>query len=660
MDFLYGRQNFAGASAQQDCFLLTNGLGGYCSLSTAFSAARGDHALLMACLRAPTARFDLVHRLGERLTVGEKAVCLSTQDKAGAPDEDGWRHLVLFDAAGPRWVYEAEGVRVTRQAAMAYGANTVAVRYTIENGAAAPCTLAVTPWLRFVPKGRRMTGRRRFLWDGKAGCVSGGGLELHFAVEGGRAEALPQQTETMRFRLDAPDGRTPTGLASAVGRFVFEAAPGETKTVAVVFGTEAGLPRADAVLNGQARRRKARAADAGLRSELGQVLSAAADAYVVERASTGGKTIVAGYPFFTDWGRDTMIALPGCTLSTGRYEDARSILRTFAANERDGLLPNLFPDQDAPPQYNTADAALLFLNCLWLYHARTGDDDFVREVWPCAARIIDCYRAGTRHGIHADADGLLCAGEGLDQVTWMDVRIGEILPTPRHGKPVEINAYWYNALRIMARLAPLAGADGAPYDALADQAGGSFRAAFWMEDQQRLRDVLSPEASPADTQLRCNQVWAVSMPFTPLTRAQAAGVVRSVRRALWTPCGLRTLAPDDPDFHPFYGGPQKVRDMAYHQGTVWAFPLGGYYLAVLRLGGFDEASRSAVRRDLEALRPALREGCVGHLPEIYDGLTPGPSKGCFAQAWSVGELLRVCEALERPEAAGLDGPWAEG
>ena len=403
---------------------------------------------------------------------------------------------------------------------------------------------------------------------------------------------------------------------------------------------------------------RAQAEAAGLHSELGRALSAAADAYIVDRASTGGKTIVAGYPFFTDWGRDTMIALPGCTLSTRRYEDAQSILRTFAANEKDGLLPNLFPDQDAPPQYNTADAALLFLNCLWLYHARTGDDAFVREVWPCAVRIIDCYRAGTRHGIHRDTDGLLCAGEGLDQVTWMDVRIGTILPTPRHGKPVEINAYWYNALRIMARLAPLAGADGAPYDALADQAGESFRRAFWMPEAGRLKDVISPEPSAADTQLRCNQIWAVSMPFTPLTREQAAGVVRSVRSALWTPCGLRTLDPADPDFHPVYGGPQKVRDMAYHQGTVWPFPLGGYYLAELRLGGFDEASCARVRQDLEALTPALREGCLGHLPEIYDGGTPGASRGCFAQAWSVGELLRVCEALERPEAAGFEGGWA--
>ena len=658
MDYIFGRQDFAGADAQQETFLLTAGTGAYCALSTAFSATRGDHALLMACLRAPTARFDLVHRLGERLAVGDNAVWLSTQDKAGAPDEDGWRHLILFDGAEPRWVYEAAGVRVSRRVAMQYGANTVAVCYTVENGAASPAVLTVTPWLRFVPKGRRMTRQRAFAWQ--EGKVSSGGLDLYFALEGGRAEALPAaQYESLRFRHDAPDGRPATGLCGAAGHFVFETAPGETKEFAVVFGTEPALPKAAGVLAGQAQRRRAQAGAAGLRSELGKALSAAADAYIVDRASTGGRTIVAGYPFFTDWGRDTMIALPGCTLTTHRYEDAKSILRTFAANEKDGLLPNLFPDQDAPPQYNTVDAALLFLNCLWLYHARTGDDAFVREVWPCAVRIIDCYRAGTRHGIHMDADGLLCAGEGLDQVTWMDVRIGTILPTPRHGKPVEVNAYWYNALQIMARLAPLAGADGAPYAALAAQAGESFRRAFWMPEAGYLKDVISPEPSPADTQLRCNQVWAVSMPFTPLTREQAAGVARSVRRALWTPCGLRTLDPADPDFHPVYGGPQKVRDMAYHQGTVWPFPLGGYYLAELRLGGFDEASCARVRRDLDALAPALREGCLGHLPEIYDGGTPGASRGCFAQAWSVGELLRVCEALERPEAAGFAGGWAE-
>lgn len=658
MQYQYGRPDFADAArAQQNCFLLTNGLGGYCSLSAAFSATRGDHALLMACTHAPTERVDLIHRLSETVTVGGSPFALSTQDLADAPDEDGWRHLNLFDPAGPRWVYEVRGVRVTRRVAMAYGQNTVAVLYTVENRAGLPCTLTVTPWLRFVPKGGRLTRRRSFCWE--PGRVRSGGRTLYFSAEGGAAEAMPQRFETLRFCHDAPDGRTPTGLCAAAGRFVFAAAPGETRTFALVFGLTPRLPRAQAVLAGQTRRRRVQAAASGLRTPLARTLSAAADAFLVRRESTGGMTIVAGYPFFADWGRDTMIALPGCALTTGRYADAKSILRTFAAHEKDGLMPNLFPENGAPPRYNTADAALLFLNCLWLYRRAAGDDDFLREVWPVAQRIVEKYRTGTRHGIFMDDTGLLHAGAGLDQVTWMDVRIGDHLPTPRHGCPVELNAYWYNALRILARLAPAAGADGAPYDALADRVGRRFRQAFWMPEERRLRDVVEDVPSPAGSQLRPNQIWAVSMPFTPLTRAMASGVADSVRRALWTPCGLRTLAPDDPEFHPVYGGPQRVRDLAYHQGTVWPFPLGGYYLAELRLGNFSAEARAAVQADLDLLVPALWEGCAGQLPEIYDGGAPGASRGCFAQAWSVGEALRVCEAVERPEAAGFAGSWAE-
>ena len=657
-DLILGRPDFASAGrAQENCFLLTNGLGGYCALSAAWSATRGDHALLMACTTPPAKRLDLVHRLGEALTVGEQTVFLSTQDRTDAEGEDGWQHLALFDAAATRWVYDALGVRVTRRVAMAYGQNTVAVQYTVQNGADGPCTLAVTPWLRFVPKGGRLTRRRRFAWGG--GVIESGGVRLYYAVEHGRAEARPLRFEHAHYRHDAPDGRTAAGLAAAAGRFVFTAAPGQTQTFAVVFGLESPLPKARAVLAGQARRRKAQAAAAGLKSPLGQALSAAADAFLVQRQSTGGMTILAGYPFFGDWGRDTMIALPGLALSTGRYADAKSILRTFAAHEQDGLMPNLFPQDGAPPQYNTVDAALLFLHCLWLYHRRTGDAAFVREVWPVAQRIVQRYCAGTHHGIRRDADGLLCAGQGLDQVTWMDVRIGTHLPTPRHGKPVEVNAYWYNALCQMADLAPLAGADAAPYTALAEQAGESFRRAFWMPGEKRLRDVVSAVPGPADTQLRPNQIFAAAMPYTPLTKPMAAGVVASVRRALWTPCGLRTLDAADPAFHPVYGGPQRVRDLAYHQGTVWPWLLGGYWLAVLRLGGFDAASRAAVADDLAALAPALREGCIGQLPEIYDGGAPSVSRGCFAQAWSVGEVLRVCEALERPQAAGFAGTWAQ-
>ena len=658
MEFVFGKQDLADqARAQESCFLLTNGLGGYCSLSAGWSATRGDHALLMACLHAPTLRCNMVHRVGEVLEAAGRRVPLSTQDLAGRPAEEGWRQLVTFTAgAVPCWVYEAAGVRVTREVAMARGANTVAVRYTVENHSGAPCTLRLTPWFCFVPKGGRLTRRRAFTLGDH--WLESGGLRLYFAADA-RLVPFPTRFESLYYRQDAPDGRRATGLCAANHELVLTVADGRTRRSSLVYGMEPDLPAAGALLNAQRVRVQAQARACGLRDPLARRLSAAADAFLVRRASTDGMTILAGYPFFTDWGRDTMIALPGCALTTRRYGDARSILQTFLAHERDGLMPNLFPDHDAPPQYNTVDAALLFFNCVWLYHRQTGDDAFVREAWDTMARILHRYRTGTRHGIHADADGLLCAGEGLDQVTWMDVRIGTHLPTPRHGKPVEVNAYWYNALRIAARLAPLAGQDGAGYDRLADQAGAAFREKFFMPEAGCLRDVLSDPPCRADSQLRCNQIWAVSMPFTPLTRAQAAAVVATVRRELYTPCGLRTLAPGDPDFHPVYGGPQAVRDLAYHQGTVWPFPLGGYWLAVLRTAGFAPEARAAVRRDLDALAPALREGCIGSLPEIYDGGSPGPSRGCYAQAWSVGEVLRVLEALERPEAAGFAGGWAD-
>ena len=243
-----------------------------------------------------------------------------------------------------------------------------------------------------------------------------------------------------------------------------------------------------------------------------------------------------------------------------------------------------------------------------------------------------------------DEDGLILAGAGLDQVTWMDVRVGEILPTPRHGKPVEINAYWYNALCILDNLAGIAGTKPR-FQKLARKVQESFLAKFWMEDKNCLRDVLS--GTKADEQIRCNQIWAVSLPFTMLPREKEKSVVDTVFETLYTPYGLRTLSMDDEEFHPFYGGEQKERDLAYHQGTVWAFPLGAYYLAYLKVYG--ESGKQQVREQLKLLEGALREGCVGSLPEIYDGRTPTRSKGCFAQAWSVGELLRVFEAAEKDE-----------
>ena len=530
---------------------------------------------------------------------------------------------------------------------MEQGENTIALRYEIANRSREARTFLVTPFYQFSPKGEDLDpGREPAFADGK---ITGEAGTLVFRTNGHDRKISPEK-ETYYYRYDACDGRRERGSAVALHQMGMTVPTGEERVLEVVWHLETPgetfvFPGAREVVERAKQFRQELSRKAGFQDEMADVLVKSAAQFVSERASTEGKTILAGFPFFEDWGRDTMIALPGVCLSTGQYDTAKDILRTFAAYEKDGLMPNLFPEGENEPLYNTVDAALLFINCVWLYYEKTEDGDFVREMYPVMERIIEAYRTGTDYGIHMDGDGLIMAGQGLDQVTWMDVRIGDILPTPRHGKPVEINAYWYNALRIMEHLAPLPGKEPGEYDGLAEQVKRSFTEKFWMEEKGCLKDLVS--GTGADGQIRCNQIWAVSFPFTMLDEEKERKVVETVFEKLWTPCGLRTLEKDDPQFHPSYGGEMRERDMAYHQGTVWPFPLGAYYLAYLKVHGYSRAAKEKVKEQMEGLESALREGCAGQLPEIYDGAFPTVSRGCFAQAWSVGELIRVYEKLEK-------------
>ncbi len=646
MKYVYDKQDiFSRPRAEETCWLLANSLGGYASTSAAFSVTRNDQGLLVAA-RTPNQRFNLVHRLSEKLTVGENTVFLSSQTFGDeTPPEEGWRHLSSFVwENGPCWQYQVDGVRVARRCAMEHEANTAAVVYTVENRREEPCTLKVAPVLQFSPKGAPPQSELPLQYeDGK---IQGAELTL-YVKSNGRLSPAEQTWEKLFYADDQKSGRMETGLGSVCFSAELTVPQGETGRLELVFSAQPSGKTGEEILRGSELRQSALLEQSGFRDPVARELARSADAFIANRPFAGGKTILAGYPFFGDWGRDTMIALPGCVLATGRYETAKSILRTFLAYERDGLVPNLFPEGQEEPRYNTVDAALLLINCIWLYWQRTEDRDFVREAWPVMTRIVHAYQTGTHHAIGMDGDGLIHAGKGLDQVTWMDVCVDGILPTPRHGKPVEINAYWYNALRILQELAPAAGGDGGAYGLLAGKVRDSFVKQFWMEEKGYLKDVIS--GTGADEQLRCNQIWAVTMPFTMLSPAQERRVVESVRRELYTPFGLRTLSPKDPEFHPFYGGSQRERDMAYHQGTIWPYPLGAYYLAYLKTHGNTAQAAARVREQLGNMEAMLREGCVGQLPEIYDGGDPGPSKGCFAQAWSVGELLRVYEALEQIE-----------
>lgn len=674
MRWIYGKQDWKTYErGQENCYLMTNGLGGFSSMTVTGSVSRNDHSFLMACVKAPNNRYNMIHRLRESLQLGGREYMISSQEFADREKEEGCRYLSAFTYEDtPVWRFHADGVEIEKEAALVQGKNRVALCYRIWNRTGEDACFTLVPFYQFVPKGEDLKPEQEF--TRRENRIESCGLSLAVATNGDNAD-IPECTETYYYSYDACDGRRETGRAKACHEIRMEIPAGRKRTLAIVWsmdGTEAdaaefeisgsgksdsadALRLAENAVSGLKDYRENLAARAGFRDETAAFLAKSADQFISLRESTGGKTILAGYPFFEDWGRDTMIALPGVCISTRRYEDAESILRTFARYERNGLMPNLFPEGKSEPMYNTVDAALLFINCVWLYYQAADSVDFVREMYPVMERIIRAYRKGTDYGIRMDEDGLIRAGQGLDQVTWMDVRVGEILPTPRHGKPVEINAYWYNALRIMEKLAVLVGCnrtEQAEYAQLAEKVKRSFTEKFWMEEKQCLRDVLS--GAEADEQVRCNQIWAVSMPFTMLDEKRERQVVDTVFEKLYTPYGLRTLEKDDPEFQPFYGGEVLKRDLAYHQGTVWAYPLGAYYLAYLKVNHYSGSAVREVRAQLEVMNSALREGCVGQLPEIYDGENPVSSKGCFAQAWSTGEILRVYEALERDkDSAGL-------
>lgn len=699
MKFDYGKQDFKTLErGQENCWLLTNGLGGFSSATAVGSASRNDHALLMACVKAPNLRYNMIHRLSEQLmecggkslpqrersaAASNHAYWVSSQEFAGGrSSEDGWTHLSRFTFEDcPTWVYHMAGVEIVKEIAMKQGENTVVVRYKIDNRSRIGYIFSVTPFMQFTKKGEDLLKDQTFTLEEDS--VASNGLRL-FLTTNGNVTRIPLVHETYHYAYDECDGRREQGTAAANHRITRSIPAGQTAGLEIMYSMEPqggnryfaeseteptaekdrAAEMAAAVIRESIEYRNELAAATGFRDPVAAVLSRSAAQFIAKRESTGGDTILAGYPFFEDWGRDTMIALPGCCLAVKQFATAKSILRTFLKAERNGLLPNLFPEGGNAPMYNTVDASLLFINAVYLYYRHTGDLAFVKECYPVMENIIRCYREGTDFAIHMDSDGLIMAGQGYDQVTWMDVRVGEILPTPRHGKPVEVNAYWYNSLRVMELFEKLTDQkdQAGGYGSLADLVKKSFCEKFWLESRHCLKDVVSEmgtvdgmrsktERPWADTQIRCNQIWAVSMPFSMLDPEQEKQVVETVYEKLYTPYGLRTLAPEDDEFKPYYGGSQIKRDLAYHQGTVWVFPLGGYYLAYLKVHKFDSEAKMVVRRQLDCLAGALREGCAGQLPEIYDGENPTSSRGCFAQAWSVGEILRVYEALEQEQSA---------
>ncbi|MGN1187642.1 MAG: amylo-alpha-1,6-glucosidase, partial [Lachnospiraceae bacterium] len=504
--------------------------------------------------------------------------------------------------------------------------------------------------------------------------IENNGLNLLTATDGTISVFEPVVYGPFMWSLDTRDGRNDTGIGIANHRIIRCTSDFHSE-VTVLYSLEpvekiskkaaCGLTKAfDQAVQAEEARINALTDASPLKSPLGVQLTISADAFIVDRESTGGKTIIAGYPFFEDWGRDTMIALGGTTLATGRFSECKSILRTFAKYEKNGLLPNLFPEGGMTPMYNSADAPLLFINAVYEYIKFSNDEEFLQECFAPMKEIMDAYENGTDFHIKCDSDGLIMAGDGLEQLTWMDVRVGDYLPTPRHGKPVEINAYWYSALCCMQEFClkkasvSEASADigntgetAEYYTALADKYAAmsertreSFLAQYPDSSLGCLKDVLNETYE--ENQIRCNQIWALTQPFTMLNNTLREEILDTVERELYTTAGLRTLSMKDENFHAVYIGDMINRDRAYHQGTVWTFPLGAFLRAkIMQLPHYNDARRQAECQKLEhafeALKGWLFEGCLGQLAEIYDGKEPTVSRGCYAQAWSVGEILRA-------------------
>lgn len=646
MKFIYGKNDLKTLErAEENCYLITNGLGGFSSLTIAGSSARCDHALFMAAMTAPNKRYQLLANTMELLVADGKEYNLSSQRFADNKELSGYRYLDGFSYEYlPEYTFRAGSVEIIKTITMKHGENTLGISYKVINHGEEAVQLKVVPLLHFSGKGCMPRETQQYELNTKENIITSEGLSLMFKTDGAVTAYKQRKLCDMYYEYDARDGRNSEGMAFYNHEIVFEGS-GEHY---IIYGTENVDYDISSLIHEEKERQKGLVNKAGLKNDTAKCLVRAADAYVAERASTGGRTILAGFPLFEDWGRDTMIAVTGCAIVTRQLDTARSILRTFMKYCHKGIMPNLFPEGKDSPMYNTVDASLLFINAVYEYYRISGDTAFVREAITTINDIISWYMKGTDYSIGMDEDGLIMAGSDLWQLTWMDVRVNDILPTPRHGKPVEINAYWYNALMIADELYGLAELKDVErltnYKALADKVKASFMEKFWNEDENCLKDLVS--GTCADYQVRCNQIWAASMPYSMLDERKAHAVIRKVYEELYTPVGLRSLSYKDKEFHGFYGGSMEERDMAYHQGTVWAFPLGGYYLARYKWAEDKALAREEIYRQLEGIEAALKEGCIGHIAEIFDGLNPTVSKGCFAQAWSVGEILRVYAMLE--------------
>ena len=646
---------------------VTNGIGGYAGSSMIGAHSRTHQGYLIASLHAPIERYLVFSKINETATVGTSTVSFETSQHCASGKTvytEGQKFLTSFIYDGSvHYAYETDNFSFKKHITLKRNANVCAVSYELTAGDN-DCTFTLTPLFNYREHSESSTPDtlrfETFTEDRTFYLVpeKNKDIAIRFQTsEGTFSERKTVYDVDMQLQIEVDletDGLDchycPVDLSIAVPA-------NTTKKVSILCSigdvnerpAPVSVTESFSILEENARCHAELFEKAGYRDSFANQLVLASDQFLTYRESTKMMTVLAGLPWFTDWGRDTMIAFTGLTLCTKRFKEAEEILLTFARYIRHGIVPNMFPDDNMPPLYNTVDASLWYFYAVYqyLHYSPAAEAEaFVKEqIFPHLKEIISAYEKGTDFSIYMEDDGLIHAGSGLDQITWMDVRVGDWVATPRHGKPVEINALWYNALRIMESLCEKFDEDASAYRTRANQVKESFNAKFWDSSNQCLFDVV--DGDEPDDHIRPNQIYAVSLPFSLLPEEQEKAVVALVEKELFVGCGLRSLAPDHPDYHGIYCGALAKRDAAYHQGTAWGFLLGGFFSAYMKVNHHSSSAAENAIRMLEPVRKHLTDsGCIGSISEIFDGDAPHNPRGCYAQAWSVGEVLRCyCEDI---------------
>ena len=664
-------------------WLYANGIGGYAASSLAGANTRRYHGLLVAALNPPTQRTVLVSKVEECIVFNRDcAFGLSSNQYPGAVHPQGFRYFKFFERKPlPRMKFEAHGHHLLKTIFMVHGSNTTVVEY--ENTGETTFKLRLTPL--FVHRDYHALSaenpRDDYWMQAKDGYYAlfarFGATPVFFNFSSGEFAESRHWFKNFEYQREQERGLDFREDCFSVANIDVVLKPG-AKTH-LVFSTEETMMKADPQsLKTQELQRletfRSKPADDSFLNDL----LLAGEQFVVRRGNPGpkegkmpdtpvkdtrlsaevapesGYTLIAGYHWFTDWGRDTMIAMRGLTIAAGKPEIARSILETFLRHTDRGMLPNRFPDGDEAPEYNTIDATLWLFVALYEYHQKFHDLSFIAAQFDVLTDIIEHHLAGTRYNIRVTPEGFLSGGEGLAQLTWMDARVGDYVVTPRHGCPVEIQALWFNALRIYQYFAGSLNRPYRKYQAIADNLAAHFKKAF-LRSNGALNDVVTIHDGTyqADESIRPNQIYVVSLPFSLLGRDEEKRVVEIVRRHLLTDYGLRSLSPEHPGFRPVYGGNPWERDTAYHQGTVWPFLLAEYIAAFLKVNDWSETAHKEALKLLEPLkRHFYQEDCILGISEIFDGKMPRAGKGTVHQAWSVGALIKVLIDLKEKQKKG--------